>query len=108
MRATISACSSARRRGRELRRAKVITPHSISRPPPGAPFPASTTPYPAAAVPGSPPSPLTSAAHRGHRLGAHVEVGALLRHVAHPLELLHQPRLPLRVRALALALAPRG
>src|SRR5438552_3054312 len=106
--ATISACSSARRRGRELLRANVITPHSISRPPPGAPFPASTTPYPVAAVPGSTPSTLTSAAHRGHRLGVDVEVGEHLRHVVHLLELLDQPEQPLRVRALDLDRALRG
>src|SRR5207245_6401540 len=112
MRATISACSSARRRGRELRRAKVITPHSISRPGPplwpSAPFPVSTIPYPVAAMPGSTPSTLTSAAHRGHRLGVDVEVGEHLRHVVHLLELLDQPEQPLRVRALDLDRALRG
>src|ERR1700674_1766747 len=67
-----------------------MTPHSISRPMAGAPFPVSITPYPVTDVPGSTPKTLTSPRHRRHRLGVNVEVGVDPRDVVHLFQSLDQ------------------
>src|SRR2546426_11975603 len=110
MRSAMPSCNCCRRRASGARDARVMVPHSTSRPGRGgAPFPSptSTTPYPVTDVPGSTPSTLTSPGHRRHRLGVNVEVGVDLGDVVHLFESLDQPEQVLSVFPLDLHVALR-
>src|SRR6059036_1867573 len=102
MSSAMPACSSSSRWGSGVRRARLMTPHSISRPIPGAPLPVSITPYPVTEVPGSTPSTLTSRRHRRHRLGVDVEIRRNLRDVVHLFQGFDQLEQLLRIPAVHL------